>query len=169
MTLWIEEELPRVEKERKPTLREKWEKPFNGWQKDNVPKETCAVSPMIRYLETDTRLKGGKGQSSSPAPDTKDKTVGQHPFKRTGSREQSPWEGRDRFNCRNKNSEDPSCDYWHPLACENYKSETGCICGKKCHFRHVAAEEKPCKKSKKGGAKGSVAILKEFLQLGCVS
>ena len=45
--------------------------------------------------------------------------------------------------------------------CQNYKSETGCI------FRHVEDEEKPSKKSKKGGAKGSVVILNT--QLGCVS
>ena len=36
-------------------------------------------------------------------------------------------------------------------------------------FRHVEAEEKPNKKSKKRGAKGSVALLKESIQLGCVS
>ena len=34
---------------------------------------------------------------------------------------------------------------------------------------HVEAEGKPNKKSKKGGAKGSVAILKQCIQLGCVS
>ena len=51
----------------------------------------------------------------------------------------------------------------------NCKSETGCICGRKCFFRHVEAEEKPSKKSKKDGAKGSVAFLKESTQLGCVS
>ena len=38
-----------------------------------------------------------------------------------------------------------------------------------CHFRHVEAEERPSKKSKKGGAKGSVAFVKAFTQLGCVS
>ena len=38
-----------------------------------------------------------------------------------------------------------------------------------CFFRHVEAEEQPSKKSKKGGAKGSVALLKESTQLGCVS
>ena len=38
-----------------------------------------------------------------------------------------------------------------------------------CFFRHVEAEEKPSKKSKKGGAKGTVALLKESTQLGCVS
>ena len=36
-------------------------------------------------------------------------------------------------------------------------------------FDIVEAEEKPSKKSKKGGAKGSVALLKESTQFGCVS
>ena len=51
----------------------------------------------------------------------------------------------------------------------NYKSEKGCVRGDKCHFRHVEAEGKPHRRSRKGGAKGSVAILKESFQLGCVS
>ena len=59
--------------------------------------------------------------------------------------------------------------FWHPPVCQNYKSETGCKFGRTCFFRHVEAEGKPYKKSKKGGAKGSAAILKEFLQLGCAS
>ena len=33
----------------------------------------------------------------------------------------------------------------------------------------VEAQEKPSKKSKKGGANGSVALMKEFIQGGCVS
>ena len=45
----------------------------------------------------------------------------------------------------------------------------GCVHGDKCHFRQVEAEGKPNKKLKKGGAKGSVAILKESTQFGCVS
>ena len=36
-------------------------------------------------------------------------------------------------------------------------------------FDMLRQKEKPSKKSKKGGAKGSVAILKELIQLGCVS
>ena len=36
-------------------------------------------------------------------------------------------------------------------------------------FRHVEAEEKPNKKWKTCGAKGSVAMLKESTQLGCAS
>ena len=63
----------------------------------------------------------------------------------------------------------PSCKFWHPPACQNYQSETGCIYGNKCYFRHVEADETPSKKSKKDGAKGSVALLKESTQLGCVS
>ena len=47
---------------------------------------------------------------------------------------------------------------------------TGCIYGRRrCFFRHVEAEEKPSNKSKENGAKGSVALLKESTQLGCVS
>ena len=53
-----------------------------------------------------------------------------------------------------------ACRFWHPPVCQNYKSETGCINGRKCFFRHVEAEEKPSNKSKKGDAKGSVALLK---------
>ena len=45
--------------------------------------------------------------------------------------------------------------------CQNYKSETRCTYGRKCFFRHVEAEEKPNRRSKKDGAKGSVALLKE--------
>ena len=45
----------------------------------------------------------------------------------------------------------------------------GYICGDQCHFRHVEAEGKLSKRSKKGGAKGSVALVKKSTQLGCVS
>ena len=56
------------------------------------------------------------------------------------------------------------------MACsQNYNSEKGCVYGDKCHFRHVEAEGEPSKRSKKGGAKGSVAILKESIQLGFAS
>ena len=63
----------------------------------------------------------------------------------------------------------PSCKFWHLPVRQNYRSEKGCIYGDKCHFRHVEAKEKPSKKSKKGGARGSVALLKESTQVGYVS
>ena len=53
--------------------------------------------------------------------------------------------------------------------CQNYKSETGCKNDKRRYFRQVETEENPNKKSKNGSAKGSVALLKETIQLGCVS
>ena len=56
-----------------------------------------------------------------------------------------------------------------PSRGQNYKSETGCAYGHKCDFQHVEADENPSSKSKKGGAKGSVASLKVCTQLGCVS
>ena len=65
--------------------------------------------------------------------------------------------------------QNPSCKFWHPPVCQNYKSEKGCLYGHKCHFRHVDAEGKPNRRSKKRGAKGSVPLLKESTQLGCVS
>ena len=39
----------------------------------------------------------------------------------------------------------------------------------KCNFLHTEAVDQSSKRSKKGGAKGSVASLKETIQLGCVS
>ena len=98
----------------------------------------------------------GKWRSSSPAPDTKAKTDAK-PLQRSGSRIQSPWRGKSRFPCQ------------HPPVCQNFEPDAGCIYGKRCRFRLVEAEEKPSKKSKKGGAQGSDALLKEYFQSGCVS
>ena len=76
---------------------------------------------------------------------------------------------RVKFPCRFKFCKNPSCGFWHPPVCLNCKSEKVCVHGDKCHFRHVEADGKPYKKSEKGVAKGSVAILKESIQLCCVS
>ena len=54
--LWKGDQSPRVKKERKLTLRWKWESVFSGRHMDNVPEETLAISVMIQEpLET-----GGK-------------------------------------------------------------------------------------------------------------
>ena len=74
-----------------------------------------------------------------------------------------------KFRADTENCNNPSCSCWHPPVCLNYKSETGCKFGNKCDFRHVEADKKPSRKSKKGGAKGPVALLKESTQLCCVS
>ena len=56
---------------------------------------------------------------------------------------------------RFKFCKNPSCRFWH-LPCLNYNSGKGCVYGDKCLFRHVEADVKPNKKSKKGGAKQEV-------------
>ena len=48
-------------------------------------------------------------------------------------------------------------------------SESGCKNGDYCAFRHTEAGGKPTEKSTKSGGKGSVAMLKESIHLGCVS
>ena len=113
-----------------------------------------------------------KGRSSSPAPNSKAKTdEGEEKFSKTsGNREESSSDKRSEIPCRYKKWKKKSCEYWHPPVCQNYKSETGCKYGRTCFFRHVEAEEKPSKKSKKGGAKGSVALLEGVNTVGlCIS
>ena len=64
----------------------------------------------------------------------------------------------------------PSRSYWHPPVCHNHTSQSGCKYGEKCQFRRNDAEETPSKKSKKGSAKGSVALLKKKSKLClCIS
>ena len=55
------------------------------------------------------------------------------------------------------------------FSCLNHKSEYPCTFGEKCKFRHVEEDGQPSKKSKKSSEKRSVALLKESIQLGCVS
>ena len=110
-----------------------------------------------------------KGRSSLPPSHSKAKrTDGRGTKSSLGSgKKQESSRDKNEIPCRFKFCKNPSCGYWHPPVCPNCKSEKGCIHGDKCHFRHV--DGKPNKKSKKGGAKGSVAIVKECVQLGCVS
>ena len=116
-----------------------------------------------------------KGRSSSPTQNSKVKADGEGETSSKASRNRD-----ESFSDKREQNSVPlqvffflkkktSCRHGHPPVCQNYKSETGCICGRKCFFRHVEAEENPSKKSKKDGAKGSVALLKDAMQLRCVS
>ena len=110
-------------------------------------------------------------QTSSPAPS--EGTDGRKVTlkKSSGHRGDNPSGTRGRFPCRallKGKCTNSSCNYWHPPVCLNHKSETGCANGKKCRFRHVEIDGQTFKKSKKSG-KGSVALLMESRQLGCVS
>ena len=71
--LWNEDQLPRVKKETKPTLRGKWESVFSRRHKDNVPKETLVVSVMTSKCPLETRAK---------VRDEKDDRLLPHPIRR---------------------------------------------------------------------------------------
>ena len=99
-----------------------------------------------------------KGRSSSPASHSKAKqTDGEKDDKEESS------DKRREILCRFQNCNNPSCEFWHLPVYLNYKSEKGCVYG------DIEEYVKPNEKSKKGGAKGSVATLKEATQLGCIS
>ena len=67
--LWNEDQLPRVKKETKPTLRGKWESVFSGKHMANVPQETHVVSVMTSQpLETKAKVRDEKGNRLLPHP-----------------------------------------------------------------------------------------------------
>ena len=116
--------------------------------------------------------RGQRAQSSSPAPKVQTQTDGRKPCKGNIPRGKSPPGLKGKSACRNffkGKCTEPSCDYWHPPVCQNYKSESGCKYGDYCQFRHTEAGGQPSKKSKKRGGKGAADLLKETFQLGCVS
>ena len=109
-------------------------------------------------------LHGGqrrKGRSSSPAPKG-EKNLQKHQATEIRQRERKSMPTQ-------KIVKNPSCKFWLRPVCRNYKSEFGCEFGRTCFHKHVEADEKPNNKSKKGRAKGSVALVKESTQLGCIS
>ena len=59
----------------------------------------------------------------------------------------------------------PSCCSWHPPVCLNRDAKIG----EKCRFRHAEVDGQPTEKSKNGGVRGSVSLLKVSIQLGCFS
>ena len=69
------------------------------------------------------------------------------------------------IQCQFKFCKNPSCGFWHPPVCLNCKSEK---------LAHMATNtisdmltESPTRSRRKVGAKGSVATVKEYTQLGC--
>ena len=125
-----------------------------------------------KLLEIVARVRDEKGGRLLPHPirrhnrlKARDKTSSQGPGCKQGNSID-----KNEIPCRFKFCENPSCKFWHPPVCLNHKSEKGCVHGDKCHFRHVEAEGKPNKKSKKGGAKGSVAIFEGLYTIWlCIS
>ena len=133
--------------------------------------DSCSFSHDIQASGNRGQGQRRKGRSSSPASHSKAKQTdgeGQKSSQGSGSKQENSMD-KSEIPCRFRFCTNPSCKLWHTPVCLNYKSEKGRAHGDKCHFRHVEAEGKPNKKSKKGGAKGSVAIKKASIQSSRVS
>ena len=122
-------------------------------------------------MRNDDRKRGKKTQSSSLAPRPQTLNDGRRFSKGSAPRGSTP-SGRERQKAYRHylrgNCTTPSCGYWHPPECQNYKTESGCKVGDKCLFRHAEGDSQPSQKPKKSGGKCSVAILKNSKQFGCV-
>ena len=134
------------------------ENAFYGKQKG-----LCSKGDACSFRHDDSK-RGKKTQSSSLAP---------RPQTQNASKWKSPRgscpSGRKKA-CRNflqGNCKNPSCDYWHHPVCQHHRKESGCKFGEKCVLRRTEADS-PAKKPKKSGGKGTVALLKNSKQLGCV-
>ena len=112
---------------------------------------------------------GQRAQSSSSSSRAPTQTDGRKPYQYGILRGESPSGLKGRKPCQNflkGNCTESPYDFWHPPVCLNHKSESGCTYGDKCNFLHPEAVGQPSKMSEKGGAKGSVALLKETIHLG---
>ena len=127
---------------------------------------------MVQRLETDA-IRDKKDNRPLLHQKRRHRLLERYPQKSSGPRGESPSGTGRRIPCRNflgGKCTYPSCTFWHPPVCLNYKSESGCTYGEKCRFRHVEPDGQPSKKSKKSGVKGSVALIKGVFTIGlCVS
>ena len=75
-----------------------------------------------------------KGQSSSPAPNSRAKTDGEGEIlsEEAGNIDESSLDKRSKIPCRYRNCNNPPCGFWHPPVHQNCKSKTGCTLGNKC-------------------------------------
>ena len=139
---------------------------------DNVQKEAHVVSVMTdQYKETCTVVRDAKDDRLLPHQIRRPRLTNgeKNPRKHHATKRKALKTKGAKIHAVTTIVKTPSCTFWHPPVGQNYKSETGCTYGHKCDFRHVGTNENPSSKSKKGGATGSVASLKECTQLGCVS
>ena len=120
-------------------------------------------------------LRGGQrreGRLSSPAPDSKAKTdQGWEKILKQifGINEDISSNQRRELPCRCKVLKSRQVKFGIRPCVKTTSLSPDVFMEENVSFRHVEAEERPSKKSKKSGAKGSVALLKESTQLGCVS
>ena len=116
------------------------------------------------------KVRDKKGRSFSPASHSKSKQTdgeGQSSEESGNKRENSL--DKSEIPCWFKFCTSASCKFWHPSVSLNFRPEKDVYTATNATPDMLRQKESPAKKSKKGGAKGSVAMLKESIQLGCVS
>ena len=114
-----------------------------------VPEVTHAVSVIFTIVSGNSGAgQRSKWRSFSPASHSKaEQTDGEDrkSSKESGNKRGKIFRQKERNSALIKICTDPSCKFWHPHVCQNYKSGKGCVYGEMCQFRHVEAEEKPSK------------------------
>ena len=165
--LWKGYQSPRVK--RKPALRRKKECVFSGKHMDNVPKETHVVSVMTsKTLETEAKARDEEDDRLLLHPNRMQNrlTARDKPHKDQAVNKKTHWmkvkfhADSDSVKIRHISSGTFLC-VWN-------KSGTWCVHGDKCISDILRQGESPTR-SRKGWCKGLVALLKESVQLGCVS
>ena len=112
---------------------------------DTVQKETHVVSVMTdKYKETCTVVSDEKDDRLLPHQIRRPiLTKGEKHLQKHQATERNALQTKGaKFRAVTKIAQNPSCKFWHPPVCQNYKSEKGCIYGKKCFLGHVEAEGK---------------------------
>ena len=115
-----------------------------------------------------------KGRSSSPAPNSKAKTAkGQNHLKNITQQSGMLFRQKERNSvplqeCFKKKKK-RHVKFGHPLVCQTTSLRPDANFVEHVSSDMLRLRKKPSKKSKKGGAKGSVALLKDATQFGCVS
>ena len=146
-----------VTKGRTSALKGMWESAISGKQLDSVQEETLAVSATEDIVD--------KAQSSSPAAKTQTQIDGRKPSKSLPLAEKVSLDGKvkKRANFSLKELVRIRRVIVGILQSAVSANSATNVC------RHTEADRQPNKKSKKRDRKGSVALLKESVQLGCVS
>ena len=145
--------------ERKPTLRGKWENAFSGREMDNVPKETHVVSPMILYLGTGARIRKEKANRLLLHLIQRQRLTGKNPSTgRVAEVRALGQKGADsRAEMKMVISRHVITGILPYVRVTSQKQDA------------VMATSAAQQRLKKCGRKGSVELLKESIQLGCVS
>ena len=127
-------------------LKEDPENAFNGKQKDSVQKETIVVSATMG-------INVENGHQSPPCLQSREqKKDGEQSSRRKSLRGRSPSGKLARMTCRDcikGKCTRPSCDFWHPPECQNYKKKSGMQIRWSVCFRALAAWRSAQQKTEK--------------------